>query len=165
MTTGFEKSISVRTNVRLALLSILFAVSAAALPGHPVALARSVPDVCPCTTLFSETATPAVPDAGDNRAVELGIRFRSDTDGQITGIRFYKSPNNTGTHLGSLWSSTGTLLASATFVDETAFGWQEVLFNPPAVIQADTDYVASYHTNVGHYAANLNYFENGGIDR
>ena len=29
----------------------------------------------------------------------------------MTGIRFYKSAANTGTHIGSLWTSTGTLLA------------------------------------------------------
>ena len=29
----------------------------------------------------------------------------------VTGIRFYKAATNTGTHVGSLWTSTGTLLA------------------------------------------------------
>ena len=31
--------------------------------------------------------------------------------GTLTGIRFYKATTNTGTHVGSLWTSSGTLLA------------------------------------------------------
>ncbi|MFP5388842.1 MAG: N,N-dimethylformamidase beta subunit family domain-containing protein, partial [Thermoleophilia bacterium] len=64
---------------------------------------------CPCT-VFGETA-PAIADGGDGQSVELGVKFRSDVPGQITGIRFYKATANTGTHVGSLWTSTGTLLA------------------------------------------------------
>ena len=39
------------------------------------------------------------------------MKFRSDDDGYITALRFYKQPNNTGTHVGHLWSSTGQQLA------------------------------------------------------
>jgi len=35
---------------------------------------------------------------------ELGVSFKADTNGSITGIRFYKSAGNTGTHVGNLWS-------------------------------------------------------------
>ena len=38
------------------------------------------------------------------RAVELGVRFRANTAGFITGLRFYKGTGNTGTHIGSLWT-------------------------------------------------------------
>ena len=54
--------------------------------------------------------------AEDTQAYELGVKFRSDVDGFITGIRFYKGAGNTGTHLGHLWSATGTLLGTATFI-------------------------------------------------
>ena len=54
------------------------------------------------------------------------MKFRSDVAGQVTGVRFYKGSGNTGTHIGNLWSSTGTLLASATFTGESASGWQQV---------------------------------------
>ena len=37
----------------------------------------------------------------DHSAVELGVRFSSDVGGTITGIRFYKGPQNTGVHTGS----------------------------------------------------------------
>ena len=52
---------------------------------------------------------------------------------------------------------TGTLLATATFTNETASGWQQVNFSNPVVITAGTTYVASYHTN-GDYSADGNYF-------
>jgi hypothetical protein len=59
---------------------------------------------------------------------------------------------------GDLWSSSGTLLATATFSGETASGWQQVNFSQPVVVTAGTTYVASYHTSVGEYAVNRNYF-------
>ena len=96
--------------------------------------------------------TPSVLDSGDGAAVELGVRFRSDVNGSITGLRFYKSSANTGTHVGHLWSNTGTLLASATFTGETASGWQQVTFPSPIAITAGTTYVASYYAPNGHYS-------------
>ena len=37
-------------------------------------------------------------------AVELGVKFRTDVAGSITGVRFYKGSQNTGTHVGHLWT-------------------------------------------------------------
>ncbi|RKH46766.1 DUF4082 domain-containing protein [Corallococcus sicarius] len=109
-------------------------------------------------SLFDASAVPAVAAANDSSAVELGMRFRSDAPGQIKGVRFYKGAGNTGTHTGSLWSATGSLLATATFQGETASGWQEVRFATPVNITADTNYVVSYHAPAGHYAATSNGF-------
>lgn len=111
-----------------------------------------------------EGATPGRIDRGSDRSVELGVKFRSDWPGYITGVRFYKAGTNTGTHVGSLWTSTGQLLARATFVDETASGWQQVNFPTPVPIAANTVYVASYHTDAGHYSQDLNYFASSGVD-
>jgi hypothetical protein len=85
--------------------------------------------------------------------------------GYITGIRFYKSAANTGTHVGNLWSASGTLLATATFSGESVSGWQQVNFSNPQAVQANTDYVASYHTTLGHYSSDWNYFVATGTDR
>jgi hypothetical protein len=74
----------------------------------------------------------------------------------VIGVRFYKETDNTGSHIGSLWSSTGSLLATGTFSGETASGWQELDFTSPVAITAGTTYVVSYHTNVGHYAITSN---------
>jgi hypothetical protein len=61
-------------------------------------------------SLFNNSGSPATVDSGDANAVELGVKIRSDVNGFISGLRFYKSAANTGTHMASLWSSTGTLL-------------------------------------------------------
>jgi hypothetical protein len=110
------------------------------------------------TSLWATSTTPAIIDSGDKAAVELGVRFSSTTNGYITSIRFYKGATNTGTHTGSLWSSSGQLLATGTFVNETASGWQTLVFSTPVAITAGVTYVASYHTNSGHYSVSRNYF-------
>ena len=115
-------------------------------------------------TIWPTTAVPGTVDGGPDSAVELGVKFRSDVAGSITGIRFYKATANTGTHLGNLWSSNGTLLASATFTGESASGWQQVNFATPVTIAANTIYVASYHVTVGHYSEDLSYFTSKGVD-
>jgi len=115
------------------------------------------PSVCPCT-VWTNNTVPASADNGPDSPVELGVRFTSSVAGTITGIRFYKSANNTGTHIGNLWDSSGNNLASATFTSETASGWQQVIFTTPVSINANTIYVASYHTTVGHYSADQNFF-------
>ena len=56
--------------------------------------------------------------------VELGAAFTPAKDGTVTAIRFYKGAGNTGTHTGSLWTASGTRLATVTFTGETATGWQ-----------------------------------------
>jgi hypothetical protein len=112
---------------------------------------------CPCT-VFQTTAVPAVIADSDTSAIELGMKFQASVPGTITGVRFYKGATNTGTHVGRLWTSSGTLLATVTFTNETASGWQQMSFASPVPIEANTTYVVSYHTTVGHYAANNNYF-------
>ncbi len=108
--------------------------------------------VTPQATIF-DFATPATVDSGDTTSVELGVKFKADYNGTITGIRFYKASTNIGTHIGSLWSSTGTRLAQATFANETASGWQTVTFASPVSVTAGTTYVASYFAPSGHYSA------------
>ena len=112
------------------------------------------------SNLFGSTAGPDSKTAVDLNSVELGVKFSSSSSGTITGMRFWKDSINTGTHSASLWSSTGSLLASTTFANETASGWQEVLFPQPVQIAAGTTYVASYHTDKD-YSAGDGYFASG----
>jgi hypothetical protein len=118
---------------------------------------------CPCS-LWNDAATPRIVADPDPRPVELGVKFRADQDGYITGLRFFKGNANTGTHIGSLWSSSGHLLAQATFTDETPTGWQTVTFATPVAIAANTVYVASYHAPNGHYAQDMIYFATSDYD-
>jgi hypothetical protein len=109
--------------------------------------------ITPQNTIFDFSGTPAQVDGGDAGSVNLGVQFTADTAGTVNGIRFYKASNNTGTHIGNLWSSTGQLLASATFTGESGSGWQTVQFSNPVAITAGTTYVASYYAPNGHYSA------------
>jgi uncharacterized protein YjdB len=121
------------------------------------------PPTCPCT-IWSSSAVPTVVDSGAGLGVELGVKFTSSSNGTITGVRFYKSTANTGTHVGNLWSSTGTLLATATFSNETSSGWQQVNFSSPVTITAGILYVASYYTSVSHFSIDSNAFATAGVD-
>ena len=114
-------------------------------------------------TFWGPTTTPAVASDSDTVAVELGLKFSSTSAGTITGLRYYKSSFNTGTHVGHVWSSTGQLLASATFTNESDSGWQTVMFSQAVAIAANTTYVASYNAPAGHYSSNSNYFTSAGV--
>lgn len=116
---------------------------------------------CPCS-IFGASATPSVSNASDSNAIEVGVKFSADVAGLITGVSYYKGIDNTGTHVGNLWSSSGTLLATGTFSNETATGWQTLTFSQPVPVTAGTTYVASYHTTTGHYAADGGYFASSG---
>jgi hypothetical protein len=111
--------------------------------------------VCPCTIFGA--AAPSSFDYSDTNSVELGVKFRAAVAGQVTGMRFYKGANTTGTHTGSLWDRLGNRLAGATF-SEVGTGWQQVSFATPVSINANTTYVASYHASAGRYADSGGYF-------
>jgi hypothetical protein len=110
------------------------------------------------TSLWAADAKPALETDNDPNPVELGVKFQSSTPGFITGIRFYKGPRNLGTHTGSLWSETGERLATATFTNETATGWQEVRFAQPVAVAANKTYVASYFAPRGYYSVDDDFF-------
>ncbi|WDR02951.1 DUF4082 domain-containing protein [Devosia algicola] len=106
---------------------------------------------------FAPADVPTAPFVQDNTPVNVGVTFSSTQSGEIVGLRYYKGTGNTGQHVGSLWTSTGTLLSSATFQNETTSGWQTVIFDAPVSITAGTNYVASYSGLFG-YAVTSNYF-------
>lgn len=95
--------------------------------------------------------TPQLPDATDGRSYELGLKFQSNTNGKIVAIRYWKSPSETGTHTGRLWTADGTLLATVEFTNETVSGWQQARLSEAVPVAAMTTYVVSVNTNT-HYA-------------
>jgi Domain of unknown function (DUF4082)/Bacterial Ig-like domain/Bacterial Ig domain/Secretion system C-terminal sorting domain len=109
------------------------------------------------TTIFT-TQTSTTATENDGAALELGVKFRTTVAGYITGVRFYKTTGNSGTHTGELYSSTGTRLAQAVFTGESASGWQQVLFTSPVAITAGTTYIAAYYSSAGNYTSTTNYF-------
>ncbi|MGE5570048.1 MAG: DUF4082 domain-containing protein [Rhodospirillales bacterium] len=109
-------------------------------------------------SFWPDSAQPAIIEDSDTVAVELGLKFRADVDGEVLGVRFYKGPRNTGTHVGNLWTSSGQKLASVTFTNETASGWQQAQFSKAVAIKAGVTYVVSYQAPVGRYSASTNFF-------
>ncbi|HMN91366.1 MAG TPA: DUF4082 domain-containing protein, partial [Saprospiraceae bacterium] len=101
----------------------------------------------------------AVPNAffNDGQAIELGVKFKATQPGFINGIRFYKGWAGTENYTGSLWSSTGTLLASAT-ASLGGNGWLDITFSSPVAIVDNTTYVASFFSPSGNYAFDNPYF-------
>lgn len=83
--------------------------------------------------------------------------------GKISGVRFYKGSANTGTHVGHLWSDSGTLLGTVTFTNESSSGWQQATFSTAIAIQANTTYIISYYSPNGHYSDDQNYFANSAV--
>ncbi len=97
-------------------------------------------------SIFSPTATPkqAVTDGtGSAGDWELGMEFKAAQAGQIQAIRYYKAAGETGTHIGRIWSSSGKLLGSVTFTNETGSGWQQQQLASPLNIAANTTYIVS----------------------
>ena len=118
------------------------------LPGQSLGAPDAYP--CPCS-IWSPSDTPAVTQ-DETLPVEIGVVFSTEADGYITGLRFYKSIGNTGTHYGHLWTTSGTLLATVIFTGESDTGWQEATFPMPIAIFSDTTYIASYHTETGYWS-------------
>ncbi|WP_248580518.1 DUF4082 domain-containing protein [Nocardioides sp. InS609-2] len=125
--------------------------------GDTVSQAVSV--TCPCSIFGPEV--PKITAANDSSANELGVRIVALADGFVTGVRFYKGTGNSGTHVGSLWSSSGQRLAQATFTNETATGWQQVAFASAVPVTAGQVYVASYTAPAGRYALKTWGFSDG----
>ncbi|WP_222393247.1 DUF4082 domain-containing protein, partial [Rhizobium leguminosarum] len=117
--------------------------------------------VAPATySLFNASSTPAQTNLNDGQQLEVGVKFQSNVVGDITAIKFYRSANDNGQNVVDLWTTTGTRLATATFSNTTASGWQTVNFTTPVTIAANTTYIASYHTT-GAYVASNGFFANG----
>ena len=128
-------------------------------PGPGVTL-TGAPRAYPAS-IWHESVTPGAPASNDGNPIEVGLRFRTAEDGFITGVRFYKGPGNTGTHVGHLWTTTGQRLAEVTFAAETESGWQQALFADPVAVGKDTTFVVSYFAPNGHYAGDTGYFAGG----
>jgi hypothetical protein len=82
---------------------------------------------------------------------ELGIKFTSSVGGQINAIRFWKPSNDTGLHVGRVWTTSGQQLASVNFTNETSSGWQQQSLATPLSVAANTVYVVTVNTANRYY--------------
>jgi len=109
----------------------------------------------PPQSLFGDVV-PATPTDPDSAKVELGTRFTVKTAGTVTAIRFYKGPQNTGTHVGKLYAD-GKEVARVTFRNETPEGWQVANLTAPVAAKPGVTYTTSYVALRGKYADDQNY--------
>jgi hypothetical protein len=94
--------------------------------------------------------TAQVPAASYNDGVsyDLGVRIVADVAGQFTAVRFWKSADETGPgpHVGRIWTASGQIVATVTFTNETASGWQQQALVSPVAVQANTEYLVTVNT-------------------
>jgi hypothetical protein len=112
----------------------------------------------PVAESFFGSSVPARVSDPDNVSVELGMRFQARAVGVLSAIRFYKSPANTGIHVGTLWDAYGNRMSTVTFTNETASGWQQAKLPYPITTTKLSTYVISYLAPRGHYAADERFF-------
>ena len=109
---------------------------------------------CPCSA-FAPTLAPsgtgnATQDGRTGTgpfSYELGMAFTVDSPAQLTAIRFYKDPLETGTHTGTLWKADGTKVTSVVFTNETASGWQQQALPASVQLQTGVTYIVSVNAN------------------
>jgi hypothetical protein len=133
----------------------VFALAASVFAGVVMGTAAAAPTV---QSLWSTDVRPSTPTTWDPVGAELGTRFIPAVNGSVQGILFYKGAGNTGTHTGALWSPTGRRLAVGVFTQESASGWQTLVFAQPVPVRARATYTASYWAPEGHYAEDQGYF-------
>lgn len=102
------------------------------------------------------TQTPVSGTLGPDQSggITTGVKFRSTVSGYVSGVRFYQTSGNSGTHVGGLYSyPAGVQLTTATYSGETGSGWQTVTFGSTIPINANTTYIATYFGASGFYVA------------
>ncbi|MCW2986674.1 MAG: hypothetical protein JWR63_4244 [Conexibacter sp.] len=108
---------------------------------------------CPCSAMGGLTPTYTGLDTRDGRAApgpwsyELGTKIKVTSAASLTAIRFYKDAGETGTHTATLWSATGSVIATATYTGESASGWQEAALSTPVALTPGSTYVISVGFN------------------
>lgn len=109
-------------------------------------------------SLFAETSTPSTLTDPDTSQVELGVKVTALKAGNVNGIKFYKGPQNNGTHTGTVWNSSGSKLASVVFTGESASGWQTARLSTSVHVNANQTVTISYHAPRARYSSTGNYF-------
>lgn len=111
-------------------------------------VARVCDAATPCSIFGVE---PGGQDSGDPAAVELGVKFRATSVGQVGAVRFYKPDDQAQTYRGRVYSASGEVLAEAS-ATINGRGWHEISLPSTVAIEPDTTYVSSVFMPGGHYA-------------
>ncbi|MEA5502765.1 DUF4082 domain-containing protein [Halotia wernerae UHCC 0503] len=111
-----------------------------------------------------EVSSPVDPETG---SVELGVKFRSNVDGVVSAVRFYRSvPIDSGYAVHVWKASTSQLIGTGVAIEGQGPtpGWQTVIVYPPAPIKAGEIYIASYYASEGSYVAETDFWTNTSVE-
>jgi uncharacterized protein DUF4082 len=127
------------------------------------------------TSLFT-TQTPTGTDNSDGSpGITMGTTFYTDVDGFVYGGRFYATATVSGNYTAALWLITGTggdpdpsggtLIASKTVTSAgiTAGAWNNITFDSPVAITANTAYRIGIFSDAGRYVNTPNFFTTSGV--
>jgi hypothetical protein len=106
-------------------------------------------------SLFT-TGTPTNANTTSTQNINVATRFKTSAAGVVTAIRFYKGTLNIGTHTGSIWNTSGTRLATVTFRNESASGWQTATLSTPLRLTVGAEYRVSLYSTTRVYALTTN---------
>ena len=109
---------------------------------------------CPCN-LFGDLAPTQA--TNDNQAIEVGVRFRADVDGFVTGLRYYGAASS-APRVGHLWTRAApSSRRPPSWATRSSAGTPSRSRRPCAVTK-DTTYVASFLSTDGTYYADAGFF-------
>jgi hypothetical protein len=109
---------------------------------------------CPCSLMPTLAPTQTGIPVRDGRGgtgpwtYELGTRFTVNTTTSLTALKFWKDAQETGTHVGRVWNAAGTQLASVTYQNESASGWQRQALGSPLTLNPGQVYTMSVGLNM-----------------
>ncbi|NWF58278.1 MAG: DUF4082 domain-containing protein [Fischerella sp.] len=136
-----------------------------------VLLAGLLPNGLHSQSAFADTQTyslwgsPSNSVDPDTKPVEVGVKLRSDVDGEISAVRFYRAVPISSGYKVHIWSETGDLLGKGALIEGQAPtpGWQTVQLYSPIPIKAGQSFIASYYASQGKYTVTENFFNNATI--
>ena len=130
--------------------------------GTPLGLSGN-PRFIACNASLFPTAVPLSTATGQGSSWEQGVEFSSSMSGIVKQVKFWRADDEPmGGHTARIWSTSGVLLASATFNETASPGWQYATVNLP--ITAGTRYRVSYNIH-NVVAKTFNVFNNGPITK
>jgi len=134
----------------------------ASFAGTGIGLSDS-PKFIACNASVFPTAVPQTTANGQGQSWEQGVEVSSSMSGIITKVCFWRSAGEPqGGHTARIWNTSGALLASAPFNENSSPGWQCATVNFP--ITAGTRYRITYNAYI-EVAKTFFVFNNGPITK
>lgn len=121
------------------------------------------PETPDSISLFIPWTTPNSQFYQESGTIHLGTRFSATQAGQITELRYWRDPLDSGDtdiRTGRLWNADGTLMGVVQFTSAPGeSGWQVAELSIPVNLIAGLEYIVSYETQ-NNYVATQGFFTN-----